>query len=90
MVVPATPLGSCSGVIRLVRPGFEFQGFGCKLLSYAKILCFQIRKAHLEFEFHKFKYYTQHNKKKTKKKQSHCMISCEFKGPDWKVFVLQK
>lgn len=36
--LPAAPLGSCSGIICLIRPGFEFQGFCCELLSDAKIL----------------------------------------------------
>lgn len=44
IVVPAAPLGSCSGIISLIWPGFQFQGFCCKLFSYAEILCRQRKK----------------------------------------------
>lgn len=51
MVVPAASLGPCSGIIRFVRPGFEVQGFCCKLLSYAKVLFLSNRKVSLVFKF---------------------------------------
>lgn len=43
MASPAAAFGSGSGVIRLVRFGFELQSLGCKLLRHAKVLSERVR-----------------------------------------------